>query len=30
VAKYREGLGILPSSKRKRTIALDDNVSRPR
>lgn len=25
VAKYREGLGILPSSKRKRMIALDDN-----
>jgi RNA polymerase sigma-54 factor len=27
VAKYREGLGILPSSKRKRMIALHDNVS---
>ena len=25
VAKYREGLGILPSSKRKRMIALDDS-----
>lgn len=30
VAKYREGLGILPSSKRKRMIALDDNESRRR
>ncbi len=30
VAKYREGLGILPSSKRKRMIALDDNDSRRR
>lgn len=28
VAKYREGLGILPSSRRKRMIALDDNDSR--
>lgn len=30
VAKYREGLGILPSSKRKRMIALDDNDPRRR
>ncbi|MFN2375508.1 MAG: RNA polymerase factor sigma-54 [Candidatus Binatia bacterium] len=30
VAKYREGLGILPSSKRKRMIALDDNEPRRR
>lgn len=30
VAKYREGLGILPSSKRKRMIALDVNDTRRR
>jgi len=30
VAKYREGLGILPSSKRKRMIALDNDDQRRR